>query len=290
MGGIFTKIWAKTCVRWFWNRFYGIRRSILALWRLSWVDRMYIFQDTGKNFHSLALKPILRHSLFYFLYFGGYFDSIEGIVANILAKTFIRRLWNRFYGIRCCIFCILEVILILLKVSLPIYWRKRSFACFESGYTSHAVFFALWRLFAFIGCSVAKIHVKTFIRGFEINFKVFAVLFLALWRLFWVNWRYRSQDTGINIYSAVLKPVLRHSLFYFKHFGSYYESIKGTVTKIRAKFFIHRLWNRFYGIRCSIFSSLEFILSQWKVPLPRYGWKCSFALLKLVLRHSLFYF
>ena len=75
----------------------------------------------SKNVHSQVLKPVLGHSLFYFLRFEGNFESIEGTVAKIQAKTFIRWLLNRFYGIRSSNFSTLEVILSRLKVPLPIY-------------------------------------------------------------------------------------------------------------------------------------------------------------------------
>ena len=91
--------------------------------------------------------------------------SIRGTVAKIRAKTFIRRLYNRFFGIRCSIFRTLEVIFSRSKVQLLSYEQKRSFACFESGFSS------------------------------------FAVLFLALCRLFCVDWRYSCQDTGENAHS-----------------------------------------------------------------------------------------
>ena len=54
-------------------------------------------------------------------------------------------------------------------------------------------------------------------------------------------------------------------------------SIQSTVSKMWAKAFIHLLLNQFYGIRCFIFSTLEFILSGSKVLLPRYGQKRSFS-------------
>ena len=47
------------------------------------------------------------------------------------------------------------------------------------------------------------------------------------------------------------------------------------------KTFIFRLWNQLYGIHCSIFSTLEIILSPSEVPLPRYERKCSFAIFEI---------
>ena len=53
--------------------------------------------------------------------------------------------------------------------------------------------------------------------------------------------------------------------------------MRGTVAKKQAKTLISLLWNRFYGIRYSIFSTLEDILSQSVVILPKFQRKCSFA-------------
>ena len=41
--------------------------------------------------------------------------------------------------------------------------------------------------------------------------------------------------------------------------------------------FIRPLLNRFYGIRCSIFSFLDVILRRTEIPLPRYERKRSFS-------------
>ena len=94
--------------------------------------------------------------------------------------------------------------------------------------------------------------------------------------LFSVEQRYHCQDTGKNIHFLALIPVLRHSLFY-QHFGGNFGSIYDTVARLQAKIFIHQYCNWFYGIRCSIFSTLEVIFSRSKVPLPRFGRKCSFV-------------
>ena len=156
------------------------------------------------------MKPVLWYSLFYFYHFGGYFERIWGTVAKIWAKMFIRRLWNRRSVIRCSIFrtfevifWTFEVIFSQLKVGFQKHKRKRSFSRFENCFT------------------------------------VFAVLFLALWSLFLLDYRYCCQDMG--------------------------------------KTFIRQLWNRFCGISCSIFSTLEIILSWSEVLLPRYERKCSFS-------------
>ena len=122
---------------------------------------------------------------------------------------FIRRLWNWFYGIRCSIFSILEVIFNWPKVPLLRYGLKRLFS------------------------------------GFSTGLMAFTVLILALWRLFLVDWKYSRQDISQNVHFPALKLVLRHYLCYFQHFRVYILSIRGTVAKLRAKAFISLLWNGF---------------------------------------------
>ena len=46
---------------------------------------------------------------------------------------------------------------------------------------------------------------KSLFTVFEIGFTALAVLFLALWKKFCVNLRYRCQDTDENVYSLALK-------------------------------------------------------------------------------------
>ena len=133
------------------------------------------------------------------------------------------------------------------------YERKRVFTSFQTGFTAFAVFFTIWMVFCvdrryrcqnkaknmyipalkMFNCirlsffSTLKVFFhrsevplptyghKRMFTAFETGFTAFAVLFLALWRLFCVNRRYRCQDTGENGYSPDLKPVLRHWPFYF---------------------------------------------------------------------------
>ena len=150
----------------------------LALWKFFSVNRSYHRQDTSENVNSSVLKPVLWH-LFYFQNFGGVFESIEGTVAKIRAIMSIHGLLNRFCGFHCTIFSTLEVILCQSKALLLRYGKKRSFSGFETGFTS------------------------------------FAILFLALLGLFLVDRRQHCQDSGENVNSSALKPVLRHYLFYF---------------------------------------------------------------------------
>ena len=74
--------------------------------------------------------------------------SIGSNIAQIRVKTCVRRLLNRFYCSRLSIFCTLEVILSRLDVQLPRYVRKHSLAGFETGFKAFAILFlALSRLF-----------------------------------------------------------------------------------------------------------------------------------------------
>ena len=148
----------------------------------------------------MSFKPVLQHSLLYFQHFQSYFqtmngvvakirakssvfglltgftafavlflriwslfESIEGTVAKIWAKMFICLLLNWIYGIHCSFFCTLEVIFRRSQVLLLRYGQKRSLAGLETSITAFAVLFlALWTLFQSIEDTVAKIRVKTF--------------------------------------------------------------------------------------------------------------------------------
>ena len=188
---------------------------------------------------------------------------MEGVVAKIRAKMFFCRFLKLFYSIWSSIFSALELILSRSKIPLPRYKQKRLFAGLETSFTPLAfLFLPHWRLFRVnrrYRCNVTGKKVS-FI-GIESGFTVFAVLFLPLWRIFLVDQRYRFQDTGENFHSTALKPVLRHSLYYFQHFRSYFESIESTIAKIHANMFFYRRLNRFYDIHCSNFTNLDFILS-----------------------------
>ena len=152
-------------------------------WALLWlfyVYWMYHCQNTWKHVASPPLK-LVRHSLLFSEHFDGYFKSIVCTVAKIQAKTF-RQLWNRFYGIYRFFLSTSVVILHQSYVHLPRYAQKRCFAGFETGFTA------------------------------------FSVNFWALRWLFCVNFTCRCKDTGEDVASPSLKPVLRHSLFIFEHF------------------------------------------------------------------------
>ena len=191
----------------------------------------------------------------------------------------------------CSIFSTLEVIFGRSKVRLPRLDRKRSFSRFETYLTAFsALYLVLWKLFWvdwryscqdtgktfmhwlwnwFYGilCSIfstleiilswSEVLLQRYRRkrsfiGFETCFTAFVVLFLAFWRLFWVDRRYRYKD--------------------------------------KAKRFIFRLLNQFYGICCSIFSNMEDILSRSTVLMPRYGQKRSFFCFDTRFTFLQFYF
>ena len=118
---------------------------------------------------------------------------------------------------------------------------------------------------------------------------------------------YRLQDTGKNISSLALKPVLRQLPFFYARIGGVFASIKRIVAMIRSKMFLRWLSNWFYGICCSflrtlgnrckdtdvnvdspilkpilrifrsLLSSLLVILHQLDIRLPRYEQKHCFA-------------
>ena len=74
--------------------------------------------------------------------------SIEGTVAKIRAKSFVRWLSNWFLYFGCFIFSTFEVILSQSKVSLPRYGQKDLCTGFETGFTDFAILFlTLWSLF-----------------------------------------------------------------------------------------------------------------------------------------------
>ena len=185
---------------------------------------------------------------------------------QIRAKMCVCRLWNWFYGIRRCFFSTLAVILRLLKVLLPKYGWKRVFAGFETGFTAFAVIFlALWRFFCvdlryhshiqakpsvcrlwnrfysfrcsffstlevFLHRSKVLLHRygQKRVRWNEISFCGIHCSFFSTLNVFCIYRRYCCQDTGKKVCLQPFKPVLRHSPFFFDHFGWFIASIGGT--------------------------------------------------------------
>ena len=187
------------------------------------------------------MKPVLRHSSFFFKHFwrflhpskaplekckwkrvfAGFENGFTAFIVLVLplwrffcfnqryrclvtAKTCVLRLWDWFYGIRRSFFGTLEVFCVDQKYR----WLNTCISLFA---------------------------------GFETWFTAFLVLFLAYCRFFCVHRSYRFQDSGLNVSSFTLKPVLQHSLFLFKHYRGYFASIEGTVAKIRMKTFVRLL-------------------------------------------------
>ena len=90
----------------------------------------------------------LVHSSFFISHFEGFYESIGGTVAKIHAKMCVNRLCNRFYSFNRSFFSILEEFLHLSEVPLPRYRRNHVVACFQTGFMTFAVLFlAIWRLF-----------------------------------------------------------------------------------------------------------------------------------------------
>ena len=114
---------------------------------------------------SPGLKLVLRHSLFYFNNFGGFFASIGGTIANIKSNTCVRRLLNWFYDIRCSLLTTLEDFLCRLEVPLQRYEPKRVIAGFETVFTSFAFFFEqVGCVFESIEGNIAKLRAKMSVR------------------------------------------------------------------------------------------------------------------------------
>ena len=91
---------------------------------------------------------------------------------------------------------------------------------------------------------------KFIFAGFQLGFTAFAVLFLKLSRLFCVNLKYRCQDTSENVYLLAL--------------------------------------NRFFGICCFIFTTLEVLCIDLKYCCQGMGENLYFLPFKPVLCHLLF--
>ena len=134
-----------------------------------------------------------------------------------------------------------------------------------------------------------KYKQKLLFASFKIWIIALSLLFLQHWRLFFIDWRYSFSDTGKTLYLPPLKLGLRHNPYYFYNIGGYFASIGEMFAKIRAKSFIHRLWNLFYVIVCSIFRTLEIIsLVDWKYGFQDLGKIFFLSVLKLGLLHYSF--
>ena len=160
----------------------------------------------------------------------------------------LRRLLNLLYGIRHSFLRTLVFFLRESGIPLPIYRQKRCFAGF---------------------------------------FTAFAVLFWALWWLFCVILIYRCQYTCENVISSALKTILRHSSFFFIHFGGFFMSFEHTVTNICC----------FTGFETGFKAFLLFFWALWWLICFNLTYRCqdmgenvSSPILKLILSHLLFFF
>ena len=197
-------------------------------------------------------------------------------VAKIRVKTCLLAL-KLVFAAFAVLFLHFEFFLGLSEVRLPRYGHKHVFVSCETGFTAFVVlFFHFGCIFEKIGGTIAKIRANTCSPDFKLNlrhplsffstlevilpcsvvllprygrkcvfvgvetgFTIFSVLFLALWRFYCADQRYRCHDTGINVCSPAL--------------------------------------NWFYGICRSFFSTFEIVLRQFDVLLPRYGRKRVFT-------------
>ena len=164
----------------------------------------------GEKVHLASLKSILQNSLFYYEHFVGYFESIKVTVAKILAKTFIRRLCNRLYGIGYSIFSTLELILCQWKVTLPRYTENVFRRLWNGFYRNNVFFNTLKAILSWSKLPLPRYGWKRSFSGSKTGVTAYTVLFLALWRLFWVDKKYHCQDTGKNVLSKALKQVLQY--------------------------------------------------------------------------------
>ena len=148
---------------------------------------------------------------------------------------FLRGLWNRFYSIcrffwvLCWLFCVNQTYIcqdtdgnvssLALKPVLS--------------HVSH-LFEHFGSYFSSIRCTFAMVRMETFFHKLWNLLYGIRRTFWSLWSIFFVDWMYHCEDTGINVSWQALNPVLQHSLHFFEHFGCYFASIGRTVVKIWA--------------------------------------------------------
>ena len=182
-----------------WNRFFCIHRSFLTTLE-GFLRRLEVpLLNTAKNVSLPALKLFLWHSPFFFSNFKGFFVLIGGTVAKILAKTCVSQIWNWIYGIRRFFLSTFVEVFPLIGGTIAMIWPKACHCC--------------------LGNWIYTIH-RSFFNTLE---------------AFFVDRKYRWQDTGKNVCSPALKLVLRHLSFIFLHFEYYFTTIGGTVAKILVK-------------------------------------------------------
>ena len=177
---------------------------------------MYRCHDTGEIVSSPALKPVLRHSPFYFLAHWMLFCVNWRYVCQHTGENVSLPALKLVYDIRRFIFSTLVVLLSRSDVRLTRYGLKGFFTGFQTDFTSFSIqLLALSRFFCVdwrYGCQNMSKNLSW--AAFEINFTPFTVFFSTL-EVVCIDWMYHCQDTSENVDLTALKPVLRHSLFIF---------------------------------------------------------------------------
>ena len=185
--------------------------------------------------------------------------------------------------------CTLVDFLRLSDVLLTIYWRKRFYVGFENCFTAFAVLFEALRWGFCVNwmncCQDTGENVSSPALKPVIQHSPF---FFEYFGSVFASIGCYYEDTGENVSSPSMKPVLRHSPFFFENFSGYFALLKLTVAKIRAKTFFRRILNRFNGIHHSFLSTLVVFLPRWEVLLPGYKERISKLAIKQILRHSPF--
>ena len=125
--------------------------------------------------------------------------------------------------------------------------------------------------------------------GFKTGFTAFVLLFLALWRLFLVDQRFHCKDTAKRFIRRLWKRFYGIRCSIFSTLENIFSQLK-VPRQDTAKTVIRLLWNLFIGICCSIFSTLEVIFSRSKYCCQDTGKNVHSLFLKPVLRLLLFYF
>ena len=126
---------------------------------------------------------------------------------------------------------------------------------------------------------------KCWFANFGTSFTAFAVLFLELWRLFLLDWRYCCQNTGENVHSLFLKPVLRHLLLNFYQFGGYFCRSKVPLLRYMLKSLFASFEPGFNAFAILFLALWRLFLGDWRYRCQDTGKKVHSPSLKLVLQH-----
>ena len=200
------KLLGKTCVYWFWNRFYGICCSVFSTF-------VTILHQSEIPLPRYGLKRVLVDFETCFTAFALFFRT-------------------------------LDVFLHQSEVPLSRWGRKCVFAGLEIIFTAFVVlFFAPWRLFCIdrrycfqnMGENVCLPALKLVLRHSPFIFYHFGGFFATI----------GGTVVKISVKTCLLalKPVLRHSPFFILHFWDYFVLIGGTVFNIGVKTCVRLFWN-----------------------------------------------